>query len=97
MGEGGCSPEYFMHHMSLDEADDYMQGLQFRYRNQWEQTRFLANINCKVLTGESADITFPWEDGGEDDNELPNEQEMAELLARAAEVEKEMNKNGIRN
>lgn len=83
-----------MHRMRLDEAEDYMIGMQFRYRNQWEQTRFLANMNCKVMTGESADITFPWEEE-DDDNELPNEQEMAELLARAAEVEKEMN-NGTK-
>ena len=62
VGEGGMSPEYFLHHLTLSEATDYVQGQDRRHRQSWEQTRVLANIISKCFTGASLDDwKFPWE------------------------------------
>ena len=55
-------PHYFLHHLTLSEAIDYIHGQDRRQRQAWEQTRVLSNVICKCFTGESLDDwVFPWE------------------------------------
>lgn len=55
-------PDYFLHHLTLSEAYDYVQGQDRRQRQSWEQTRVLANVIRSSFTGEPIkDWVFPWE------------------------------------
>ncbi len=70
------SPEYFLHHLTLAEALDYVHGQDRRHRQSWEQTRFLANIVCKCFTGDSLDDwKFPWENQADNSIDIDDEEQ----------------------
>lgn len=89
VGEGGCPPDYFFYHMSLPEAEDYVAGMCRRHRQGWEQTRSLISAVCQILTGETPDMEFPWDD--ETPREEISDEELTELRARAKEMERRLN------
>ena len=41
MGEGGVSPDYFLHKMQWWEVNRYLTGLHRRYRSSYESARLL--------------------------------------------------------
>ena len=90
VGEGGCSPDYFLNKMGVSEATDYIIGLNRRYRQDWERTRMGVQVFHKVQTGKDLDLEFPWEI-----QEKPEatEEEMKALRDKAKAMEKLMNSN----
>jgi hypothetical protein len=94
-GEGGLSPDYFLNHMGLREANDYITGLNRRYRQQWEQTRLLCRLIHKVETGKELELDFPWDEEDEDtaaESRQEHERRLEELRQRAKVMEGRMNK-----
>lgn len=87
------SPDYFLHRLTIAEAQDYMAGQDRRHRQQWEQTRFLSSIVYKTLTGQDLDLTFPWEEEAEIGDEEEQAEAIARLRALAAESIKKQNAN----
>lgn len=77
-----------MYRMSFSEAQDYVEGLNRRSRQDWERTRFLGGIVYKVLTGKNLDVSFPWDENPE--KEIPNDEEIEELRMKAKLMEKEL-------
>lgn len=70
------SPEYFLHHLTLSEAMDYIHGQDRRQRQAWEQTRVLANIICKCFIGDTIDEwKFPWEENTTSIDDLDDEEQ----------------------
>ena len=75
------SPEYFLHHLTLSEALDYIKGQDRRSRQSWEQTRVLANVFCKCFSGDTLDDwKFPWEESSMTEEEDSEEQRKFEEL-----------------
>ena len=89
VGEGGCPPDYFLFQMSPAEAQDYVEGVNRRHRQGWEQTRSLMSLVYQVLTGECLDMEFPWDEDNPRDE--IDEEELRELRQRAKEMERRMN------
>ena len=87
MGEGGLAPEYFFR-ASLYELVHYAAGVRRRYRDAWQQARFIAffaaSPHCKDLDFDNM-IKFSWEkrDGGE---ELTEEQQLAAVERMQAKI-----------
>ena len=74
--------------MSPAETEDFILGLARRGRGGWEQSAMLARVVHKVLTGKNLDLTFPWqEERRNDTSELPTEEELQALSAKAAKAE----------
>lgn len=88
-GQGGCSPEYFMDRMSISEAREYMEGVSMRERAGWRQTKAMAEIFIKVMTGEDKNIPLPWDDETED--EETTEEDLEELRKKAERMEDYLN------
>jgi hypothetical protein len=83
--------------MGLQEASDFITGLNRRYRQQWEQTRLLCRLIHKVETGKELEMDLPWDDEEENENketEEQYEQRLQELRLRAKRMEAQMNKKG---
>lgn len=89
VGEGGCSPDYFLNKMSLAETRDYIAGLNRRYRQDWERTRLTAQVFHKVQTGKDLELDFPWE---VEEKPQPTEEELDMLREKAKNMERIMNK-----
>lgn len=89
VGEGGCPPDYFLYRMSQAEAEDYVEGMSRRHRQPWEQTRSLISAVCQILTGETPDMEFPWDE--ENPQDAVSEEELADLRKRAKEMERRLN------
>ena len=79
-----------MNHMSISEAREYMEGVQLRRREGWEQTRILCGVLVKVMTGEESNIKLPWDDETVEDIEM-DEAELEELRKKAEKMESIMN------
>ena len=84
-GQGGCNPEYFMDRMSISEAREYMEGVFMRERAGWRQTKAMAEIFIKVMTGEDKNIPLPWDDETED--EETTEEDLEEMRMKAERME----------
>lgn len=91
VGEGGCSPDYFLNKMSVAEARDYIKGLNRRYRQNWEMTRLLGRLLVKVETGKDWDMDFVWEFEDNDKKSEPTDEELNELREKARIMEQIMN------
>ena len=79
--------------MSIAEAVSYMRGQDRRCRQSWEQTRELAGLIYKVLTGEDYPREFPWdEDNTEDETMTQDDKE--EMWAKARAMEEIVNRRG---
>lgn len=81
------NPDYFLHHLTLSEATDYIKGQDRRHRQQWEMTRMIA---C----GLGVDyFEFTWEkERPKSDEALTEEQKEWEALRRKAEAINNHNK-----
>ena len=88
-GQGGCNPEYFMDRMSISEAREYMEGVFMRQRSVWRQTKAMAEIFIKVMTGDDKNIPLPWDDETED--EETTEEDLEELRKKAERMEDYLN------
>lgn len=82
-----------MHRMTIAEAVSYMRGQDRRSRQAWEQTRVLAELVHKVLTGKDLDMELPW-DEAENDEDRMSADEKREMLAKARAMENWMNRRG---
>ena len=82
-----------MHRMTIAEAVSYMRGQDRRSRQAWEQTRELAGLIYKVLTGEDYDREFPW-DGENEDEEQMSATDKEEMWAKARMMEDWANRRG---
>lgn len=82
VGEGGMSPEYFMHTLTFWEAVLFAQGVHRRYRNQWETARYIAfyaaKPHCKDLDWDKMG-RFVWEK--EDEAAVDPQEEARDLAA----------------
>ncbi len=77
------SPEYFYDHLTVGEADDYLAGMERRQRPGWGHVRFLADVICKVLTGEDSGVEFPWDEPAVTEDEYEAcQREMRAINAR---------------
>lgn len=76
--------------MSVTEARDYIEGMNRRYRQDWERTRLEAQVFHKVQTGKDFELEFPWEI--EEKPEM-TEEELESLRSKARMMEQLMNKN----
>lgn len=88
-GQGGCNPEYFMDRMSISEAREYMEGVFMRERAGWRQTKVMAEIFIRVMTGEEKNIPLPWDDETWDDE--TTEEDLEELRKKAERMEDYLN------
>jgi len=71
--------------MTIAEASDYLVGLAMRSRSGWEQSRLVASVNYKMLTGKDLGMTLPWD--GSETAEM-SQDEYEHLLAEARKIEK---------
>ena len=94
VGEGGLSPEYFMHRMTVAEAISYLRGQDRRHRQGWEQTRLLGGLVHKVLTGADWEPPFPWDKEAKKVEDDTSAEEMRSLRALARHVEAAFNQKG---
>ena len=88
-GQGGCNPEYFMDRMSISEAREYIEGVFMRERAGWRQTKAMAEIFIKVMTGEDKNIPLPWDD--ETEAEGMTDEEYEEMTLKAEKMERFFN------
>ena len=80
------SPEYFLHRLTLAEAIDYIKGQDRRHRQSWCQTRLLAGVVHKLLTGEDFEMKFSWEEEPKkSEEEMSEEERQWEEIKRKAE------------
>lgn len=91
VGEGGLSPDYFLHRMTVTETESFLRGQDRRYRQQWEQTRLLAGTVVKLLTGENIELEYPWDGECANAAEGPSQEELDALRARARMLEQKFN------
>lgn len=77
------------------EIRHYLNGLQRRYRQAWEQTRWSSFIHCKLLGSKITDMQelaeFPWEKTTIDPEE--DAKQLQELI-RACQAENERRASG---
>lgn len=83
-----------MHRMTIAEAASYMRGQDRRSRQQWEQTRMLAGLVHKVLTGEDYKLEFPWDDESGADSKEMSPEDLQEMWGKARAMEAMMNRRG---
>lgn len=81
-----------MHRMTIAEAVSYMRGQDRRSRQAWEQTRVLAGLVHKVLTGKDLEMDLPWDE--EDDEEQMSAVELQDMQAKARAMEDWINRRG---
>lgn len=89
VGEGGMSPEYFAHTLTIYEAELYCRGLRRRERGAWHRARYVsyyaAAPHCKNFTPDKMG-KFDWEEPKEE--QMSEEEQMRELAALRERVRK---------
>ena len=70
-----------------------MRGQDRRSRQQWEQTRVLAGLVHKVLTGKDLEMELPWDEPDDDDVRM-SDAELEDMQAKARAMEDYMNRRG---
>lgn len=75
----------------MQEARDYIEGLNRRHRQSWEQTRVLGRLIVKAMTGRDWDMDLPWDDEEEEEIEETTEADLEELERKAKMMEKLIN------
>ena len=95
VGEGGISPDYFLHRMEWWEIRHFLRGLQRRYRTLWEQARWQNFVHCKILGAsieEQQDLAvFPWERTPE--QEAEDERHLQELIEQCKRENEQLSKS----
>lgn len=98
VGEGGISPDYFLDHMTLTEVRYFLEGLERRKRDAWEQTRILGYITAQVNSTrklKQTDIlSFPWDEESSNKKKavFVSDSEIKRLRDKAKQVEQTLNK-----
>lgn len=96
VGEGGVDPGYFLDKMSFVEVSCFLDGLNRRNRESWEQTRIvsyiIAQANSTKKLEQSDILCFPWDEKEDvaDKCTTVTGEEMARLRAMAKQVEDEL-------
>ena len=66
VGEGGVHPSYFLDKMTFAEVVAFLDGLNRRNRESWEQTRIVAHVIAQANSTkqlEASDVLrFPWDE-----------------------------------
>ena len=82
--------------MSFIEVESFLDGLNRRNRESWEQTRLLGYIIAQsnsIKTLKQTDILrFPWDEEEKKDTSVANE-DMKRLRAKAKALESQLNTN----
>ena len=82
--------------MDFIEVESFIDGLNRRNREAWEQTRLLgfiiAQSNSTKTLKQTDILRFPWDEEEKKDTSVPDE-EMQRLRAKAKEVESQLNTN----
>ena len=96
VGEGGIAPDYFLDKMDFIEVESFIDGLNRRNREAWEQTRLLgfiiAQSNSTKTLKQTDILRFPWDEEEKKDTSVTDE-EMQRFRAKAKEVESQLNTN----
>lgn len=96
VGEGGIAPDYFLDKMDFIEAESFLDGLNRRNRESWEQTRLLGYIiaqsNSTKTLKQTDILRFPWDEEEKKDTSVTNE-DMKRLRAKAKALESQLNTN----
>ena len=96
VGEGGIAPDYFLDKMSFIEVESFLDGLNRRNRESWEQTRLLGYIiaqsNSTKTLKQTDILRFPWDEEEKKDTSVTNE-DMKRLRAKAKALESQLNTN----
>ena len=83
------SPEYFHRHLTFGEADDYLAGLNRRYRAGWEQARLEADVAARCAGNKDGlQLEFPWDKHTAAPGVTEDERRQMEAEARALERRK---------
>lgn len=95
VGEGGMSPEYFMHSLTFWEAVLFAKGIQRRSYTSWETARYVAYYaaapHCKGFGFEKMG-KFPWEKDNETKDQEYDAEELAAFRERIRVRDEELNK-----
>ena len=82
--------------MDFIEVESFIDGLNRRNREAWEQTRLLgfiiAQSNSTKTLKQTDILRFPWDEEEKKNPSVTNE-EMQRLRAKAKEVESQLNTN----
>ncbi len=82
--------------MDFIEVESFIDGLNRRNREAWEQTRLLgfiiAQSNSTKTLKQTDILRFPWDEEEKEDTSVTDE-EMQRLRAKAKEVESQLNTN----
>nr|DAX88651.1 MAG TPA: hypothetical protein [Caudoviricetes sp.] len=96
VGEGGIAPDYFLDKMDFIEVESFIDGLNRRNREAWEQTRLLgfiiAQSNSTKTLKQTDILRFPWDEEEKKDTCVTDE-EMKRLRVMAKEIESQLNTN----
>lgn len=81
--------------MTLAEVESFLEGLNRRNRDAWEQTRLLGYIiaqsNSTKMLKQTDILRFPWDDEEEREDTSVTEDEMKRLRDKAKAVESQLN------
>ena len=82
--------------MSFIEVESFLDGLNRRTRESWEQTRLLGYIiaqsNSTKTLKQTDILRFPWDEEEKKDTSVTNE-DMKRLRAKAKALESQLNTN----
>lgn len=80
--------------MTLAEVESFLEGLNRRNRDAWEQTRLLGYIiaqsNSTKTLKQTDILRFPWDEEEKKDTSV-TDAEMKRLRAKAKEIESQLN------
>lgn len=80
--------------MTLAEVESFLEGINRRNRDAWEQTRLLGYIiaqsNSTKTLKQTDILRFPWDEEEKKDTSVTDD-EMKRLRAKAKEVESQLN------
>lgn len=81
--------------MTLAEVESFLEGLNRRNRDAWEQTRLLGYIiaqsNSTKTLKQTDILRFPWDNEEEKEDASVTEDEMKRLRDKAKVVESQLN------
>ncbi|MEB3372543.1 hypothetical protein SFC43_00520 [Bacteroides sp. CR5/BHMF/2] len=98
VGEGGIALDYFLDKMDFIEVESFIDGLNRRNRESWEQTRLLGYIiaqsNSTKTLKQTDILRFPWDDATDENKDTSvTDEEIERLRAKAKIVESQLNAN----
>lgn len=85
------SPEYYLHHLTFFEADDFLAGMNRRPRHIYEAARMLHALIGGMFADGYKLPDLPWDDEDDRDDEEYTEEEIEMLREEASLFDKLMN------